>query len=248
MKKVLVFQHVPYEILGTLDPLLRAAGYRIRYVNFGREPEAEPDVDKYQGLIILGGPMNVDMTEKYPHLATEVRLIKRAMDQGIPILGICLGAQLIAKTLGASVRKNPEKEIGWYDISLTEEGKQDPLMRHLEDKRPIFEWHSDTFDLPDGAVHLAYGESCANQAFRYGDNVYGFQFHMEVDGPLVERWLNTPIYQAEIEQTNGKIDPALIRSETNQNISDLNNLSNQVFGEFLNLLGHRKRFTRLGSM
>ena len=116
MKKVLVFQHVPYEILGTLDPLLRAAGYRIRYVNFGREPDAEPDIEKYQGLVVLGGPMNVDMVEKYPHLKTEVRLIKRAMELGIPILGICLGAQLIAKTLGAKVSKNPEKGIGWYDI------------------------------------------------------------------------------------------------------------------------------------
>ena len=248
MKKVLVFQHVPYEILGTLDPLLRAAGYRVRYVNFGREPDAEPDVDKYQGLIVLGGPMNVDMTEKYPHLKTEVRLIRRAMEQGIPILGICLGAQLIAKTLGARVHKNPEKEIGWYDISLTDAGKQDPLMRHLEDTRPIFEWHSDTFELPEGAVHLAFGQSCQNQAFRYGENVYGFQFHMEVDGPLVERWLNTPVYQAEIEQTNGKVNPAAVRAETARNIEDLNKLSVQVFSEFLNLMGRVKRFTRLGSM
>ncbi|MBT6175914.1 MAG: C26 family cysteine hydrolase domain-containing family [Deltaproteobacteria bacterium] len=248
MKKVLVFQHVPYEILGTLDPLLRAAGYRIRYVNFGREPDAEPDIEKYQGLVVLGGPMNVDMVEKYPHLKTEVRLIKRAMEQGIPILGICLGAQLIAKTLGAKVSKNPEKEIGWYDISLTDAGKDDPLMRHLEGTRSIFEWHSDTFGLPEGAVHLASGTSCVNQAFRYGDNVYGFQFHMEVDQPLVERWLNTPVYQAEIAQTDGKIVPDRIREQTQEKIGDLNKLSTEVFGEFLNLMGRRKRFTRLGSM
>lgn len=248
MKKVLVFQHVPYEILGTLDPLLRAAGYRIRYVNFGREPDTEPDVDKYQGLIVLGGPMNVDMVEKYPHLKTEVRLIKRAMEQGIPILGICLGAQLIAKTLGAKVGKNSEKEIGWYDISLTDAGKEDPLMRHLVDTRSIFEWHSDTFELPKGAVHLASGSTCLNQAFRYGENVYGFQFHMEVDEPLVERWLNTPVYQAEIAQTDGKVDPARIRQQTSEKISGLNELSIEVFGEFLNLMGRRKRFTRLGSM
>ncbi len=247
MKKVLVFQHVPYEILGTFDPLLRAAGYRVRYVNFGREPEAEPDVGKYQGLVILGGPMNVDMTEEYPHLETEVRLIKKAMEQGIPILGICLGAQLIAKTLGSRGYENPEKEIGWYDISLTDAGKDDPVMCHLEDTGKIFEWHSHTFDLPQGAVHLAHGAGCQNQAFRYGDNVYGFQFHMEVDQALVERWLNTPVYQAEIVQTNGKIDPDLIRKETVENIAALNELSTLVFGEFLNLMGKVKRFTRLGS-
>ena len=248
MKKVLVFQHVPYEILGTLDPLLRGEGYRIRYVNFGREPDAEPCVDKYQGLIILGGPMNVDMTDAYPHLETEVRLIRRAMDQGIPILGICLGAQLIAKTLGAKVGKNPEKEIGWYDISLTEAGKQDPVMGHLEDTRPIFEWHGDTFDLPKGAVHLATGTSCTNQAFRYGDNVYGFQFHMEVDAALVDRWLNTPVYRAEIAATEGRIDPDAIRRETAEKIVDLEALSVRVFGEFLNVMGRVRRVTRLGSM
>ena len=86
MKKVLVFQHVPFEILGTLDPLLRRGGYRVRYVNFGREPYAEPDVDKYHGLIILGGPMNVDMTEEYPHLDTEVRLIRRMMEKDVVLM------------------------------------------------------------------------------------------------------------------------------------------------------------------
>ena len=120
MKKVLVFQHVPYEILGTLDPLLRAAGYRIRYVNFGGSQRQSRMWISIKGLIVLGGPMNVDMTEKYPHLATEVRLIKRAMDQGDTHPWYLFGSSIIAKTLGASVRKNPEKEIGWYDISLTE--------------------------------------------------------------------------------------------------------------------------------
>jgi len=245
--KVLVLQHVPYEILGTLDPQLRVAGYRIRYVNFGRTPDAEPDVEKYQGLIILGGPMNVDMTDKYPHLDTEVRIIRRAIERNIPILGICLGAQLIAKTLGAKVYKNPMKEIGWYDISLTSEGKQDPLLRHFEDTKRIFEWHGDTFELPDGATHLAHGETCAHQAFRVGDNVYGFQFHLEVDGPLVERWLNTPVYQAEIESTQGRICPRTVREDTQDNIEAQMDLSEKVFGAFLDLMGHTKRFIQVGS-
>ena len=247
MVKVLVFQHVPFEVLGTLDPLLRREGYRVRYVNFGREPDAQPDLDKYHGLIILGGPMNVDMTEAYPHLDTEVRLIREAMEKGIPILGICLGAQLIAKSLGASVKKNPEREIGWYRVSLTESGKLDPLMRHLEDSKPIFEWHGDTYELPDGGVHLAATDTCPNQAFRYGDKVYGFQFHMEVDGALIERWLNTPVYRKEIASTNGRIDPDVIRSQTRENIQQLNELSEKVFGEFLELMGRVNRLRRFGS-
>lgn len=247
MVKVLVFQHVPFEILGTLDPLLRQGGYRVRYVNFGRDAYDEPDLDNYNGLIILGGPMNVDMTDEYPHLETEVRLIRSAMDKGMPILGICLGAQLIAKTLGAKVYKNAEREIGWYDVSLTEAGKNDPLMGHLEDTRPIFEWHGDTYDIPDGCVHLARSASCPNQAFRYGDNVYGFQFHMEVDAALVERWLNTPVYQKEIASTKGKIDPDVIRAQTAHNIDELNALSKQVFGGFLELMGRVNRVLRVGS-
>ena len=250
MKKVLVFQHVPYEILGTLDPLLRRGGYRVRYVNFGRDPRAEPEVDteKYDGLIILGGPMNVDMTDEYPHLDTEVRLIQKMMAQGAPILGICLGAQLIAKSLGAVVSKNPEKEIGWYNVSLTEDGKADPVMGHLVDTRPIFEWHGDTYELPEGAVHLASSPTCENQAFRYGSNVYGFQFHMEVDAALVERWLNTPVYQAEIEATEGRIDPNVIRAETVEHIAQLTELSEQVFDSFLDLMGRVNRTVQIGSM
>jgi GMP synthase (glutamine-hydrolysing) len=216
-------------------------------VNFGRTPDAEPDVDKYQGLIILGGPMNVDMTDQYPHLETEVRIIRRAVERNIPILGICLGAQLIAKTLGAKVYKNPVKEIGWYNISLTPEGQEDPLLRHFEDTKRIFEWHGDTFELPEEATHLAYGESCTNQAFRIGDNIYGFQFHLEVDLALVERWLNTPVYQKEIESTQGLICADNVREETKHHIEEQMNLSEKVFGEFLNLMGHTKRFIQVGS-
>ena len=247
MAKVLVLQHVPYEILGTLDPLIRGRGHRVRYVNFGREPHAELELDRYRGLIILGGPMNADMTEQYPHLTTEVALIRSAIERGIPTLGICLGAQLIAKCLGAQVYKNPEREIGWYDITLNEEGKQDPIMKYLEHTKPVFEWHGDTYDIPEGAIHLASSDSCAHQAFRYGTNVYGFQFHMEVDAALIERWLNTPIYQAEIAQTHGKIDPAIIRAETQKNIKELNHLSKNVFGAFLDLMGKVNRVTRIGS-
>ena len=105
MGKILVFQHVPYEILGTFDPMIRDRGFRVRYINFGRDPDSVPNVTKYDGLIVLGGPMNVGQADDYPHLKTELEALRIALDNEIPIMGICLGAQLLAKTLGARVSR-----------------------------------------------------------------------------------------------------------------------------------------------
>jgi GMP synthase (glutamine-hydrolysing) len=189
MRRLLVFQHVPYEILGTLDPLLRDAGFRIRYVNFGRYPDIRPDISRYNGLVVLGGPMNCDQSDRFPHLTTEVELIREAITEGLPILGICLGSQLIARALGARVYKNPVKEIGWYDLEPTEAGRKDPLFANFQSSQKIFQWHGDTFDIPHGAVHLAASQDCPNQAFRYADNVYGLQFHLESSNDSIEALL-----------------------------------------------------------
>lgn len=247
MPRLLVFQHVAYEILGTLDPLLRDAGFRIKYVNFERHPDTEPSLDGYDGLIVLGGPMNVDEVDSYPNLQTEVELIKDAVQREIPILGVCLGSQLIAKALGAKVRKNPEKEIGWYELSPTKDGELDPLISNFNQLEKIFQWHGDTFGLPKGAKLLASSPLCKNQAFRFGENVYGFQFHLEVDKPMIERWLNVPAHKKEIKDLNGKIDPEQIRSETPDYIIRLNELSNNVFGNFIELFGYNKQRRTLPS-
>ena len=247
MSKVLVCQHVAYEILGTLNPLLKEHGLRIRYVNFDRHPHSHPRLEGYDALVILGGPMNLDQSDEYRHLIHEIELIKMALEEDIPILGICLGAQLIAAALDATIRRNPVKEIGWYDLCLTEAGKTDPLLAPLTKCKKIFQWHGDTFDIPKGAVHLAKTRDCPNQAFRYGNKVYAFQFHLEVDEAMVYRWLEVPRHVQELTALQGQIDAERIRTETPLHIERMKQLSTQVFGAFIKLIGTPRKATQLPS-
>ena len=243
MKKLLVLQHVAHELLGTLNPLLKRSGFRIRYVNFARHPDAKPNLDGYNGLVILGGPMSVNDAGRLAHLNTEMRLIEEALQRNLPVLGICLGAQLIAKTLGADVYPNLEKEIGWYDVSPTDEAESDPLLLEFKETERIFQWHGETFDIPKSTRHLAFSSLCANQAFRYGDNVYGFQFHLEVDEPMIHRWLRVAENRREIAAL-GTIDPEGICRDTLAHMTRLHQLSTRVFGEFINLFGIEKKYRR----
>jgi len=247
MKKLLVFQHVPHEILGTLNPLLKRSGFRIRYVNFARHPDFAPRLDGYDGLVVLGGPMSANDTERLPHLTAEMKAIEEAMKRNLPVLGICLGAQLIARTLGARVYRNAEKEIGWYDVSPTDHAARDPLLGALQPGEKIFQWHGETFEIPHFGLHLAFSPLCANQAFRYGDNVYGFQFHLEVDQRMIHRWLWVHENREEIAALGGKIDPERIHAETPTHIPRLHLLSERVFGEFIKLFGVEKKYLRLPS-
>jgi GMP synthase (glutamine-hydrolysing) len=223
MRKLLVFQHVPHEILGTLNPLLKRAGFRIRYINFGRHPEAEPSLEGYHGLVVLGGPMSAYNDHSFPHLITEMKLIEDAMRRKLPVLGICLGAQLIAKT------------------------RRDPLLAEFREKEKIFQWHGDTFDIPHSSVHLASSVTCGNQAFRYETNVYAFQFHLEVDEPMILRWLKVPENRKEISSLHGDIDPDHIHAETFNYIERLHKLSDYVFSEFIKLFGTDKTLRRSSS-
>jgi GMP synthase (glutamine-hydrolysing) len=236
MKRIVVLQHVPHEELGTLNFLLRTAGFAVDTVNFWCETGAHPTLENYQGLIVLGGPMGVYEADKYPHLATEKELIECAVKKNLPVLGICLGAQLIANALGATVYPNGIKEIGWYDLAPTADGKNDPLFHHLSATEKVFQWHGDTFDLPNGAVHLASSPLCTNQAFRYGRNVYALQFHLEVDAKMIDAWLDVPQNRAEIAALKGNIDPKTIHADTRRHIARLENLSGAIFGDFIRLL------------
>lgn len=247
MRKVLVFQHVAHEILGTLNPLLKRQGLRIRYVNFDRSPDERPTLEKYNGLVVLGGHMGVYEADKYTHIKVEMQMIEEALKKGIPVLGICLGAQILAHVLGADVRRSPEKEIGWCDINLTDEGAKDPLLSHFQKTEKIFQLHGDTFDIPKQAVHLASSSVCHGQAFRYGENVYGLQFHLEVDQAMILRWLEHPANQKDIESLQGKISAEQIRAETEKRIQHSIELSQKTFSKFIDLFHLPERPELLGS-
>jgi GMP synthase (glutamine-hydrolysing) len=236
MRKLLVFQHAATEPLGVLDPMLRRWGFRIRYVNFAREPDVQLDLARYNGLVVLGGPMNVDQAAAYPHLLTEIAAIRAALKLEVPVLGICLGAQLLAAALGATVRPNKVREIGWYRLQPAGEAEADRLFRHFDGSQHVFQWHAYTFDLPPGAVHLASTESCEHQAFRYGNRAYGLQFHLEADEALIRRWLNVPGYRAEV----GNEGAEQILCTTPEKISPALRLSERVFHEFLELFEWRR--------
>lgn len=155
--------------------------------------DALPDPDSFSHLLVLGGPMAVYEMHRYPYLADEAKFIDAAIRANKHVLGVCLGAQMAAHVLGARVYAGPGKEIGWDKVALTPEGMSDPLMSTLlvpgTSAAEVFQWHGDTFDLPQGAARLASSGLFPNQAFRYGDRVYALQFHIEVTPAIVREWL-----------------------------------------------------------
>ncbi|MGE5301276.1 MAG: type 1 glutamine amidotransferase [Acidobacteriota bacterium] len=193
---VLILKNVPAEGPGTIEDDLRERGIGFRVVDL--QSESLSATQNEDTLVIMGGPMSVNDVDTYPFIAEEVALAADFVRKGKKVFGVCLGAQIMAKALGANVYPGPEKEIGWYDIELLEEGIRDPVMSKLAvhpragdfwKKFRVFHWHGETFDLPKGAVWLAKSALYPHQAFRYGNNAYAFQFHIEVRKETVYEWL-----------------------------------------------------------
>jgi GMP synthase (glutamine-hydrolysing) len=193
---VLIIKHIDIEGPGLIEYCLRQENisYKILNLKPGVHP---PKLDGLKNIVILGGPMNVYEEDRYPFLKEEDLFIKEAIKRGKQILGICLGAQLIAKALGARVFKAPVKEIGWYDVSLTKAGSHDPLFFNLPKIFPVFQWHGDTFEIPKSGKLIATSDFVPHQAFRYGEKVYGLQFHLEVTEEMIKEWLKT--YEEELK-------------------------------------------------
>ncbi len=234
MPRIMVLKHVAAEPLGLLDPMIRARGHRIRYVNFQRHPQARPQLDRYHALVVLGGPMHVTETALYPHLLIECQLIEQALKRRIPVLGICLGAQLLAHVLGARVGPATRAEIGWYMVRPRGiEIAEDPVMQPLDRERPVFQWHSYGFEVPAGTRHLAESDDCPAQAISYDGLAWGFQFHLELDERLIRRWLASPSYLADLEASGLQRTPAGILDDTDRFLGESRQLADRVFGNWL---------------
>jgi GMP synthase (glutamine-hydrolysing) len=247
MKRVMVIQHEAYEALGTWKPILHGGGKRIRFINFERTPDEAPSLERYDAVILLGGYMGVYEADSYAHLKVELKLIEEALRRELPVLGICLGSQILASVLGAHVRRHDEREMGWYDVELTHAGSADPVIGHFRSKEKVFQSHGDTFDVPRSAEHLARSAICEGQAFRYGRNAYGLQFHLEVNRPIVEDWLEMPENRGIFAGSGGKFRPEEIRQDTDRHLARSMSLSAETFRRFLRIAGASHRPIRLGS-
>lgn len=173
------FQHVSFEGLGSIEPWAKEMAYEITSTRlFAKDPF--PDLDDIDWLVVMGGPMGIYDEDKYPWLSAEKNYIEQAVVHGKFVLGICLGAQLIADILGAKVYPNKYKEIGWFPIRKTPETAETRLADFLPSQIEAFHWHGDTFDIPVGAIHIARSTACENQGFIYDDHVVALQFHLEI--------------------------------------------------------------------
>lgn len=225
--RVVAFRHVPFEGLGLIQPALEDNGISVEFPDLFREGATLPDVTTADGLIFMGGPMSAN--DDLPYLKREIDCIRQAVERGQPVLGVCLGSQLIAKALGGKVYKNSSKEIGWFDVHLTDAGRHDPLLSGLEGSETVFHWHGETFDLPEGAAWLAYSDATRHQAYRVGSKTYGLQFHLEVTPEMIRDWCTQDANCGDVRELDTPVDP-------NRNAGRLAGLSRLIFGRWCTLL------------
>ena len=226
MKEIIVLQHIACEGPGMVAEALKQKSFTIRIIRSDEGQDVPKEIGQAAGLVVMGGPMGVYEEAKYPFLTAEMKLIKNAVKAGKPVLGICLGSQLIAKALGAQVKKGPKKEIGWYPVRLSAAGAADPVMGKAPCEFMALHWHGDIFDLPPGAEPLASSDFTAHQAFRVGQNVYGILFHMEITAPMLREWTKNFSDELVAESLNGT--PILAEAETH--LEALHAVGRAVFG------------------
>jgi GMP synthase-like glutamine amidotransferase len=224
--RVLTFRHVPFEDAGMIATVLQGHGTSVEYADLYLPGVTPPETTAFDGLVFMGGPMSVN--DPLPYLQWEMRTISSALERGQPVLGICLGAQLIAKAMGARVYRNTEKEIGFFEVQFAREAQDDPLFSGLKDET-VFHWHGETFDLPAGAVLLGSSARCRNQAFRIGERTYGMQFHLEVTPAMIADWCAQDENSGDVQELDGTIDAF-------HNSVVLRGLAEKVFSRWYQLL------------
>ncbi|ODP34652.1 glutamine amidotransferase [Pandoraea sp. ISTKB] len=229
-KTLLALRHVHFEDLGTLAPYFTQRGYAIEYVDAPLADLRTVDALSPDLLVVLGGPIGAFDDPLHPFIAEELALVKARLAAGKPILGICLGAQLMARALGAKVYPLGVKEIGYAPLTLTDAGLSSPLAA-LGDAS-VLHWHGDQFDIPPGAVHLARTAVGENQAFALGTHALGLQFHLEADAARIESWL---VGHA-CELGAAKIDPVGLRNDARQHHAQLSEVAPAVIGRWLDAM------------
>ena len=237
MGEVLVFQHDPFEDLGFFAEVLDKQGAEYRVVRLFHGETPTENWEQVKALIILGGPMHVGEEESFPFLRWEKRIIRAAIDEAVPILGVCLGAQLIAATLGTAIFHGAVKEIGWTPISITPHGQVDSLLGYLPETATVFQWHGDGFELPTGAIRLASSVNYHNQAFRVGKSIYGLQFHLEVTPRTIERWIDERSKDLALAPY---VLPAKILADTQNYAPTLKYYGERFLTEFVRRIGRAK--------
>ena len=229
----LAIRHVPFEDLGSFAPLLRERGFAVAYRDAGLDDLGARDLVDADLLIVLGGPIGVYETRDYPFLKGEIAIIERRLKMGRPVLGLCLGAQLMAKALGARVYKGKRKELGWSPLELTELGRKSALAE-LGARTAVLHWHGDSFDLPRDAALLGSTRLYANQAFAWRRHALGLQCHIETTTRGLERWFVG--HAVEIAGTRG-VDAAKLRHETRRLGPRLEERGPRVLKAWLDRLG-----------
>ncbi len=230
--KVLAVIHGTNARSGVFGEAVREGGHRLDEWSLAWGTPPPRPIDDYGAVLVFGGSMHADQDDRHPWLREENLFIQRLLDRHVPMLGVCLGIQLIAKAGGAAVYPLPDgPEIGWSEVNLTEAGLSDPLLSCLPPSFDAFGWHYYTYDLPACAVELARSARC-NQAFRLGDAAWGIQFHAEVTLDTVRGWL------ADKEDFPLDLDRDALHAETEHGIEEWNRLGRELCGGFVELAGH----------
>ena len=233
MKNAIAIRHLHFEDLGTLAPILEGAGYQVRYLDVCVEDLAALNPAESDLLVVLGGPIGAYEDDLYPTLKDELKLLEKRLAAQRPTLGICLGAQLMARALGARVYPTGGKEIGWGPVTLSAAGRESAF-RHLgQDGVAVLHWHGDTFDLPQDATLLASTRFSRNQAYAWGANALGFQFHPEASAARLEQWF---IGHA-CEIATAKLSVATLRADTSRYAAALEVQAQRSFREWLASIG-----------
>ncbi|MBI3803762.1 MAG: type 1 glutamine amidotransferase [Nitrospirae bacterium] len=228
MPKIRVIQHIGCETLGSIADALDAAKRSVEYIRPFEGMPIPDTMEETAGLIIMGGPMGVYEHSRYPFLSEEMRLIEQALKAETPVLGVCLGSQLLAATLGAAVAPGEKKEIGWHPVELLPAAQADPLWSGIEPAFTAYHWHGDIFQLPDGAVSLAKSAQTERQAFRYRSNAYGFLFHMEVTEKMIGEMVST--FSEELREN--RVDGQEILGKVSHHLPRLREIGGVVFGRW----------------